>query len=148
MIGPDPHLCWGLKESLRSYLQLVPDGAVECRDGAVQTEDGAFEFPPVAGRAAEFRGTVLLTGHGGAMQIELSDPQVEEEAGASFLSVRQGATRLRVAALLRPLLPDESDGSPTTLTADGAHWLGDFYAPGDELDPIALRTPSMQRPAH
>lgn len=86
-------LVWGIKKSLRQYIECIPDGKIEASEGAAVTEDGLFSFPTADMDARDeegflrFRGTVLLSGYRGMMNVALCDPGLKFTAEGATLSV-------------------------------------------------------------
>lgn len=147
-------LDWGVKASLVAYVAGLPDGRVVTTGGAVRLAAGPFRFPLEGleqggpGYRARFRGGVRLSGHGGLLTIDLSDPRLDlDDAGAvlSFVVVEAGEdpVRLEIARSTTGV----RDGSvrrfsPMRLTADGAFALGALqYSPGQPVDDIEVRLP-------
>ena len=95
-------LTWAIKDSLVSYVEGLADGTVETLAPASRAAHG-FWFPrseePPGTAAADavhvwqFLGAVRLTGHWGALDVELRDPRVELDGGHGTLLVRERGGR-------------------------------------------------------
>lgn len=156
---------WGVKESFRNYVQgPVAMGQIATSGGATVNGDGTFNFQPgsgtfdpASGKAdAKFGGTVLFTGHMGALRLQISDPRITYQGASGTLyadvvsrdfNTAQDVSypNVDLANLDLTGITPTVDGStasvsniPATLTADGAQAFADFYSPGESLDPISL----------
>lgn len=158
---------WAIKESLIRYVREMSDGSVRVAGSATETPAG-FVFAPDPDSGAEsapdpaqqsggplapapqpaptprrFAGTVTLTGHGGLLRIEISDPWLEPVAAADGpwrLTIRdpfEPGARLEFASIGR--VEFGPGGSlacvDTRLTSDGSDlFFAGPYTPGTELD--------------
>lgn len=156
---------WGVKESFREYVQgPVAMGQITTSDGATTSGDGTFDFQPASGTFdplantanAKFRGTVLFTGHAGALSLKVTDPRVaySGSAGTLFADVTskdlnsgqvKSYPNVDFASLnLTGIVPLDSGSTatvsavPATLTANGARAFAGFYDAGTQLDPISF----------
>lgn len=132
-------LTWGVKASLLQYLTTMARGRVEVFDDATVTDLGiVFPAAETADHPLVFRGTVLLTGHGGLMRISLSDPVIHRESDGRWLlsACRADGERFPVADIDQFTQDDSGlvQAGVTTLTAEGVPIFGDQYAAGTVLD--------------
>lgn len=158
-------LTWAVKDSLVAYVEGLADGTVETLAPASRTADG-FWFPrpeePLGAAAGEprhvwqFLGAVRLTGHWGALDVELRDPRVELDGGRGTLLIRErgGRTadkRLPFADLVLDGPPEAGDGVATlgiaaSLTGHGRLPLGGQYVVGEPLGPLLVSLPGRDVP--
>ena len=163
-------LTWGFKESFRSYVS----GSIAKGDWA--TEGGAtystptFEWAKGKGTfdektrtgAVEFPGTIAFSGHDGALNTTISDPEVRLEGdralivldseGATMDAAMEGRDDTKaypnvpfVAVDLSDAKVETKDGTttitateaPTTLTEQGESAFSNYTA-GTEFDPISF----------
>ncbi|MFN8151884.1 MAG: HtaA domain-containing protein [Solirubrobacterales bacterium] len=156
---------WGVKESFRSYVTgPVAMGQISTSNGATVNGDGTFNFQPgsgtfdpATGKAdAKFGGTVLFTGHMGALRLQITDPRVTYQGNAGTLyadvvsrdfNTAQDVSypNVDLASLDLTGITPSVDGStasvsniPAKLTANGAEAFADFYSAGEDLDPVSL----------
>lgn len=157
-------LSWGVKERFRSYISgSIAKGGWEAFDGA-EYETPSFRWSgatgsvdPASGAGTiSFPGGVRFTGHGGALDLSLANPTISVSGdGSAVLRIDATGTDPSgepavaetqvVFAQLGALGPlDAASGAvtldqvPAVLTESGAPAFADFYAPGDELDPLSL----------
>ncbi|WKX70006.1 HtaA domain-containing protein [Streptomyces sp. XD-27] len=165
----DGTLEWGVKEGFRKYVTgPIAHGAIEVADGARQADgNGPFTFTGGKGTydtsthavATTFKGSVRFTGHGGELDLKLSDLKVRTEGtkGAITADVTASGRTTDDVALasldLTGLKPGAGEGGavtfakiPAALTADGAKAFNGMYEEGQELDPATL-TVKAGRPA-
>lgn len=143
-------LGWGVKESLRAYVE-GSGGTIDADAGAARTGDGGFAFEAEDGSdlvlgdgapadgalsgTGRFRGRVAFKAHGGMLSVTLTDPWVEAAADGWVLSIAETATRRTPIARLGAL---EGGAMTAVTTLDGMMILGDHYPPGTALDPVRL----------
>lgn len=146
---------WGVKESFRSYVTgPIARGSVAGGWGA---GSGAYNPTDDRGRVG-FGGSVSYTGHGGQLDLTLSDPRVQVTGASSatlYLTVRSkgfngapdvNASGVAFATLSLPA-PTESasrigwSGASATMTAAGAEAFAGFYSAGTALDPVSFSFP-------
>ena len=143
-------LTWAIKDSLVAYISDLDDGELNTSSGATRTDDGfAFEHMNVgdfdrttlSGTLA-FRGTVTLRGHGGMLNIVVTDPCVVLENGTGEVRVAQpGATdgRQLGIAKLGATLEGETLTCTAHLTVTGVNVLGPQYMPGAEIASLRIQ---------
>ncbi|HWF76682.1 MAG TPA: HtaA domain-containing protein [Caulobacteraceae bacterium] len=148
---------WGLKQSLRAYVEGA-GGSIETSDGVARTADGAFVFAAAPGDTGlalgadgkpagtgRFVGEVRCEAHGGMLKVFLADPAVEIGPDGGVLTVAEGPGRdSRVALALLDLdaATKGGDGAlviPAKVSRDGWRVLPDHYPMGTPLDPVRLR---------
>lgn len=156
---------WGVKESFRNYVTgPVAAGQITTSDGATTNGDGTFGFQPASGSFdpatgkadVKFGGTVLFTGHAGALRVRVSDPRVAYQGTSGVLYADVVSRDLNtaqdvsypnvdVANLDLTGVTPTVDGSsasvsnvPAKLTTNGAKAFAGFYSSGEELDPISF----------
>lgn len=164
-------LDWGVKKSFRDYLTgPIAGGKITVGDGAGTNDDGSFRFTDGEGSYdtgthavdTAFKGSVHFYGHGGQLDIKLSDLKMVTEGTSGSITADVESAKgdgsdpttkddVALADLdLTDVKPGTGDGGamtfadiPSTLTADGAEAFADFYKEGTELDPVTLNvTPS------
>lgn len=163
-------LTWGFKESFRSYISSsIANGDWSTDGGATYTTphfvwakgEGVFEGESRSGAVA-FDGSITFTGHDGALQVTLSDPQVRVDGDSAvlLLDVVSGSMEAAMAGkddkTTHSDVPfvtiDLSDAevetaagqttitvtdAPTTLTTKGEAAFSN-YPEGTAFDPISL----------
>ena len=141
------NLVWGIKESFRDYLEMLPDTRISASDGASTTSDGLFAFPHEQAVIAEkettlqFGGTVTIEAHGGELAVVVARPQV-------VLTVAGGRLRIPHLDIDVALLADVTWSTRVItagceLSADGDGWLlPGYYEQGDLMDPITVNLPA------
>ncbi|TXK19344.1 HtaA domain-containing protein [Homoserinibacter sp. GY 40078] len=147
-------LTWGVKASFRSYVTgPIAQGTITT--SGVSNSSSGYVFPQ-AGDATlangtgtvSYAGSVRFTGHGGQLDLRLSDPQVRiDSSSRGTLLVRvDGGSRIAFAtlALSSGARTTGADGSlrysgvPATLTSTGADAFSSFYSAGTALDPVSF----------
>ena len=156
---------WGLKESFRSYVMgPIAQGQITVASGASLNPDGTFRFPAEDGvhdadteaTEVELSGSVHFSGHGGSLEMTVSNPRVELDGLGGTLyadvvskSLSTGNTEsypgVDLAELdltgITPLAGEETltwSAIPAVLTANGEPVFGGFYMAGTALDPVTL----------
>lgn len=161
----DGELDWGVKESFRNYIENGPaSGSIETTAPASRNEDGTFRFPVGDGAdyqgpadvSAPFEGGVHFSGHGGQLDLVITEPRVDIDGDAGTLVVDAVSKELEstqsetfddvvMATLDLSAVDPTADGDrvrfaeiPATLTEEGAEAFGGFYEAGEALDPLTL----------
>ena len=154
-------LDWGFKEAFRAYIEsTIAKGGWELAEGAAE-EGGIFSFegagavePSDSSGLVSFSGSVRFTGHEGALDTTIANPQVVfAGAEASLLVDVIGTTQsgeqvsaqgVEFASLdLEQASVTATDGGvvfsdiPATLTEAGSSAFGTYPA-GEVLDPVTL----------
>ncbi|WP_166408768.1 HtaA domain-containing protein [Labedella phragmitis] len=133
------HLDWGIKETLVGYVTGMADGEVATEDGAGAV-GRSFRFPLVRrdGDVLSFSGRVVMTGHGGLLNVVIGDPAIEHGTDGWTLTIADPDVpddRL-VFATLEGI--EESDAGLTVasaaLTEPGADLFFGPYTRGTPLD--------------
>jgi hypothetical protein len=141
--GGGVSLTWGIKESFREYLEMLPDARTEVSSGASLTAEGLLAFPLEravdvnGGTCFQFSGTVAITAHGGELSVVVSRPEVvlTGSGGRLRISAREGD----IAHLSDVTRSSHAITAVCELSAEGAIWLlAGYYQEGDLLDPITL----------
>ncbi len=151
-------LNWGVKASFREYVTgPIAHGSVSVSAGA-GVAGGGYWFPQSsAGLTADaavigYRGTVIFSGHSGALTLRISDPTVRiTSSSAGVLSVVVGGSRVDFATLDLAAATVTTDATgartysaaPATLTAAGAANFAGFYPAGTALDPVTFTVGSQ-----
>ncbi|MDH6239916.1 HtaA domain-containing protein [Aurantimicrobium minutum] len=146
-----PTLRWSIKESLLAYIEKIEDGQIDTTNGASFT-DNTFEF--VADETAtqfdqetgegiiQFRGSAILTGHWGAMRVEMHDPRITLAQGSGDLATRTNsvisAERFEPFATLTVISNAPDLRAHAALTAAGRMLLGQQYSVGQELSDVEV----------
>lgn len=174
--GPDPDpgpgagptagtLDWGVKSAFRNYILHGPAaGTITTDGGATTLSDGTFRFPVSTGGhytsasdlVAPFGGSVTFEGHGGLLQVHITDPVVQIDGTDGVLiadvesrSLATGLTEtwddVEFADLDVASVQPTASGKvvtfakvPASLTEDGAEAFAGFYTAGTELDPVTV----------
>jgi hypothetical protein len=162
---PPLGLTWGVKRSFVSYLTRLPDGAVSATDGANVVASSLFNFAPessdyepsTATGTVRFSGDVRMAGHHGMMFVRLLDPWIEfreDHAELSVMTTNDDGGLQRIAlGIMPPVAPVSVPGAliwqgvDVALTPAGSEVFNQQYPPGQEMDPIFIRT-ETQKPAH
>lgn len=162
-------LVWGVKSSFRSYITgSIAKGSVTLRDGATSAGTGYWfgqsgtDWTASAGTGStRYAGGVRFQGHGGILDLSLSDPVVRIDsasAGTLFMRINGGATTAVGALDLGAATRTSVDGGisysnvPVTLTSSGAtmfsYGSSQFYGAGERMDPLsfAIGTTAQARP--
>jgi hypothetical protein len=156
-------LDWGIKSSFRNYISGgIANGSWSLSDvaygnGAYTWSNGSGSYNAVDDKGiVRFPGSVSFTGHGGVLNLVISNVALRissassativadvhstdmsgnpsDYAGVSFATVAfsGGASGKALTA----------SGAPVVLTADGAKAFAGFYNAGDALDPVSFRVP-------
>jgi hypothetical protein len=151
-----PGLTWNVKDSLVSYVEALEDGVAEAGKPASRLEAG-FLFPWDDTRRGidgtrdvlQFQGAVRMSGHGGALDVELRDPRIELDGQRGVLLVRECGARdpdtMLPFAELEAGRRDEGDRDSlmrlvfdAKLTGHGRLLLGGQYAVGQPLSPLQV----------
>ena len=146
---------WGVKESFRSYIEgPIAKGSASIGWGS---GSGAYSTETNRGRVS-FGGTASFTGHGGALDMTLSNPRVQVTSATTATLIvnvtskgyngSSDVARSGVAfATLSLPAASTSNGriswsnAQATLTAAGAEAFAGFYSAGAALDPVSFAFP-------
>ncbi len=143
-------LNWAIKDSLVAYISDLDDGELNASAGATRTDDG-FAFEGVSDTdfdrdtltgALTFRGSVALRGHGGMLNIVVTDPCVVLDNGSGEVRVSQpGASDGRQLGIAKLGATLEGDTLTCTahLTVTGVNVLGPQYMPGAEIASLRIQ---------
>lgn len=148
---------WGLKQSLRAYVEAA-GGSIATDEGTARASDGAFVFAAAPGDAGltlgadgkprgtgRFAGEVRCEAHGGMLKVFLADPAVEIGPDGGVLTVADSPgrdSRVALAVLDLDAVTKGEDGAlviPAKVSRDGWRVLPDHYPPTTPLDPVRLR---------
>ncbi|WP_223693475.1 HtaA domain-containing protein [Leifsonia poae] len=157
-------LQWGVKSSFRNYISGgIANGSwtlsgVGYESGRYTWSGGSGSYNAADGKGTvRFPGSVSFTGHGGVLNLVLSNLGIRvsgpgsatitadvhstdmsgaasEHPGVSFATVALGGSGASGAT------PTATD-APVTLTAAGAEAFAGFYTAGTALDPVSFRLP-------
>ncbi|MGX5682649.1 HtaA domain-containing protein [Schumannella luteola] len=152
-------LRWGVKASFRSYVTGgIAQGAITTSGAGVdggefvfgQSTGGSFSSATGTG-TSNYSGSVRFTGHGGLLDLTLSDPivSVESASSATLLVSVNGGGHVAFATLDLASGAYSTAGNaiawsgvPASLTSAGAAAFSldgaTFYAPGTALDPVSF----------
>ncbi|MFC4338055.1 HtaA domain-containing protein [Salininema proteolyticum] len=143
-------LDWGVRRSWREYVSGdIAEGGWTVSDGALDGGD-RFRFTDGEGTLDDGTGTVSFHGSvhfsGEDVYLRISDPVVSIEAGEGLLSARVVGNGLDETVALAAFSADfaETDGLTTLdraearLSDNAAAVFGNFYQPGDPLDPVTI----------
>lgn len=131
------HLQWRLPASLERYVLGLPDGEIVATAPA-QREPGAAMFPARDAAIAprQFAGALTIIGHGGLMDIRLSDPWIEDNEGV-VVSVEVDGLRTPMLALAT----DDHDSTVpvrATIRAEVIDLFGGAYLPGAAFGEVRI----------
>ncbi|MEP7766109.1 HtaA domain-containing protein, partial [Sanguibacter sp. 26GB23] len=153
-------LTWGVKEAFRSYVTgSIANGSISS-SGVTGTGPftwsggtGTYNTEDTVGRAS-FSGSVTFSGHGGVLDVQVSNLRVQVSSASSGTlvgDIRTGdTTRAGIAIASLNLAAGASDASsgrvswsgvPATLTATAAAAFEGFYAAGEAMDPVSFVLP-------
>ena len=159
--GVEGSLQWGVRESFRNYVVgPIANGKITPSSGAKQSNgNGAFTFPQAA-RGTKWNGTtgqvqyagnVNFYGHGGVMNVTLSNPViVVENARSAKVQTNLNGTTVTIGnvdlsgAKKRSLKGDavQYQNAPVTLHSEGVAFFAyngeGFYNAGDKLDAMTF----------
>lgn len=159
------HLDWGVKASFRAYVTgPIAGGSITPGGGASTNADGSFRFPLASGSrddaatvSTSHTGSVRFAGHGGALDLRLSDLRVSISGTTGSLvgdALTKGFTdptpvlhddvtlaTLDLTSITPVTTADTATYSavPVTLTAAGSVAFAGFYPAGTAMDPLTLR---------
>ncbi|WP_175935370.1 HtaA domain-containing protein [Corynebacterium sp. Marseille-P4321] len=150
---------WGIRQSFRTYIRgNIAKGSWELKgvgdNGSTFTFNGDSGAVDTAARTGSilFPGSIRFTGHGGVLDTRFSNMEIQfnGDAGKIVLNASSNSTdgtpndfgRVAIANLSFTNL-DVSDSTvagtaQASLTEAGAEAFGQFYPPGDPLDPISF----------
>jgi len=156
-------LDWGIKSSFRNYISGgIANGSwtlsgVTYGNGQYSWSGGNGSYNAVADKGTvRFPGSVAFTGHGGVLNLVISNIALRISGGSSATIVADvHSTDMNgapsdysgVSFATVSLAGGSSSGSltasgaPTVLTADGAKAFAGFYNAGDALDPVSFAVP-------
>ncbi|WP_028267802.1 HtaA domain-containing protein [Arthrobacter sp. MA-N2] len=147
-------LVWGIKESFITYLLNLGDSQYFDDDGAVFVEPNLFRFGlkevarwdrKTGHGVIEFRGTIVLSAHGGLLYVRITDPWVEFGEHGVALSVLETESSRRI-----PLVTADTSsfitrdgcrqwiGLPTQLCEEGVMLFNGQYPSGTSMSPITI----------
>ena len=141
-------LDWGIKKTFRDYFEQLSDHSYELTEGAQLNDDSeiSFAFAPDSKeeKLVKFRGRVRLTGHSGALQIQIANPIVEFGTGKSAtLSAEvdeyQGEPVRMIIANLEQLSASPSLKFRVELAKEGEYLFFGKYFEGEEMAPLTMR---------
>jgi len=157
-------LSWGVKKSFRTYVKGgIAKGSIKASGGAKQAaKNGAFSFTSGSGTLRSgkgtitFKGAVNFKGHGGKMNLTLSDIKVQKTSAnagylvadakaPAFLGKKAIALNNKRIATVKISTTKASGGkvqlkiSNVKLTADGSKALGNFYPKGTVMDTASVK---------
>ncbi|MBN9176736.1 MAG: Ig-like domain repeat protein [Microbacterium sp.] len=139
---------WGVKESFVSYVNgPIAKGSASISWGS---GSGAYNTSENLGRV-NYGGSAVFTGHGGILDLTLSNPTVQVNGtGSATLSVVANGSRVTIATLSLPAASVSGSAiswrnASATLTSAGAalfSYNGNaFYPAGTALDPVSFTFP-------
>lgn len=146
---------WGVKESFRTYITgSTANGEIS---GGWGTGSGAYSTENDRGRVS-FGGSIHYTGHGGLLDVTLSNPRIQVTGPGSALLILNvqslglggepgvNANGVVFANLSLPTASESANriswnGASATLTAAGAEAFAGFYNAGDALDAVSFSFP-------
>ncbi|MCS4484385.1 HtaA domain-containing protein [Gleimia sp. 6138-11-ORH1] len=175
------NLQWGIKESFTRYIKgPIAHGTWELSNGAT----GQFDFPlkpgfkvnPNAVERIDFGGTVHFKGHGGLLDLAISEPTIEkvndswqlvatvtsrpfnqtQATPTGFLGRANKLSdpvtvRSAIANLSAPVVTSEADVTSLAfndviLTESGSEAFAKFYPTGQKLDGLVVKVKASDTP--
>ena len=153
-------LSWGVKEDFRQYVtgsiahgSATGVGVSGSGPWTWSGGNGTFNTNDGVGRAA-FAGSVRFTGHGGVLDVTISNPRVQvngstsatlvadvRTAEKSYPGIAVATLRLADGAVSRAGDKVSWQGVPATLAAAAAPAFEGFYSAGAALDPVSFTLP-------
>lgn len=153
-------LTWGFKGDFRDYItgsiakgSIAATGVSGSGPWTWSGGSGTFNTNDGVGRAA-FAGSVRFTGHGGVLDVTISNPRVQVNSATSatlVADVRTAEKSYSGIAVATLRLGDGTasrsgdkltwQGVPATLSAAAAPAFEGFYAAGAALDPVSFTLP-------
>ncbi|WP_350351674.1 HtaA domain-containing protein [Microbacterium sp. A8/3-1] len=145
-------LGWGVKASLRHYVEDSSSGHIESRDGAERDGRSVFWFPSVDAvddadsriDVLRFAGSVEFVGHHGMLSLPIRDPWLESRRSGYVLSIVDPDDRAaRVDFVTVGHIgtgPTGIIGGRVALTADGADLILGPYEEGTEFDDLEVES--------
>ncbi|HWH26587.1 MAG TPA: HtaA domain-containing protein [Pseudolysinimonas sp.] len=141
-------LIWPVKESFIAYIVGAAAGAADLVKPATRTASGAFVFPGASPSdrlprheledPLRFVGALILTGHGGMLNLPLQDPWVEWTASGYVMSIvdpDEAEGRLPFVAIAGFVTSeDQHRAHGTSLTSEGAELFFGPYNEGTVFD--------------
>lgn len=150
---------WGIKRSFQTYIRgSIAKGKWDL--SGVGYDNNQFLFAGQSGAvnpeartgSVMYPGSLVFTGHGGVLDLRISDVEVQfnGEAGSLLATVVSNDTEGKTTDFGRTTLADLSftsldvtdgavNGQATVhLTESGSRAFADFYPAGTELDPISF----------
>ena len=155
---PGGSLRWAISSSFTSYVTGgIAKGAIEVSGGATRS-GGMFQFGQTVGGdysaasglgSVVYQGAVRFTGHGGVLDVTVSNPQITvTSATAATLSVTHAGAQVPFATLdlSRAVVVTANgavtySGAPATLTAQGRDRVLSGYS--TSLDPVTFTVGSV-----
>ncbi len=146
-------LSWGVDSDFRDYItNRGAKGSISVQ--GARASAGVFTFGQSGGNlnasagtgTAQYSGAVTFNGHGGALNLRFSNPQVRMTGTSrAMLSVSVNGSRvdfasLNLAAANRSTQGEavRFSGAPATLTPAGARAFMNFYPAGRSLAPVSF----------
>ncbi|HRN29052.1 MAG TPA: HtaA domain-containing protein, partial [Terrimesophilobacter sp.] len=150
---PGGSLRWGISTSFVNYITGGAGGSIIVTGGATQS-GGLFQFGQSSSTfdastgtgTVNYLGVVRFTGHGGALDVTISNPQITvHSASSATLTVASGGSRVALATLnLAAAAKSISNGAvtyagtPATLTAAGLSQVFQGTEPSSGLAPVTF----------
>ena len=146
---------WGVKASFRSYIEgSIAKGSYDIGWGY---GSGSYNTDENRGRVG-FGGSAHFTGHGGQLDLTISNPRVQIYSSGSAVLIANVSSKgyasnpgidangVALANLSLPAASVSGDtiawyGASATLTEAGAAAFSGFYSAGDALDPVSFTFP-------
>ncbi|WP_417563032.1 HtaA domain-containing protein [Microbacterium sp.] len=133
---------WAIRDTFLTYLDAV-HASIELSSGAERSERGTVDFP-VSHRSAdriEASGSFRATAHGGALDLEITEPVILRQASHWVLGWTGSdgcQPRARLLGITPAALPEDYTFEDVALTSDGASQFGGNYRPWSRMAPIRL----------
>jgi hypothetical protein len=153
-------LTWGVKEAFRSYVTgsiangtISSSGVTGSGPFTWSGGTGTFNTADTVGRAS-YPGSVTFSGHGGVLDVQVSNLKVQVSSASSGTlvgDIRTGdTTRSGIAIASLDLAAGSASatsgrvswsGVPATLTSTAAAAFEGFYTAGEAMDPVSFVLP-------
>ena len=141
------YLMWSIKQSLLGYISSLEDGLITTKEPASElnqlfvfraSTDNGFDWESNTG-VLQFEGSVLFTGYGGMMSVEIRNPMLTLEAGLGTLATEFGGSfgpaKSFDVASVKHISGNEYSA---TLVESGRAILGPQYQVGEVLDTFTI----------
>lgn len=147
-------ILWAIKPSFVEYVMVLNDGRVSTHRGAAQVQDGfCFTFDPdtsIPDERLVFRGDLVFEGHGGALHLDLSDPELHIRRDYALLTFRTSVSSSERTNFARMKITPEGRshgrmvfrGYDIILEASATPFFNGVYPPYEPLEDLLVVLPT------